>query len=411
MSTTSGSGKVWEPKHPVNLNSGDLIQDKYKYYDWLRENAPVYRGKFMFMNSYLISRYEDCEFVLKDPIFARSRGNGSWSWLMPSSLKAITNMMLYKDGKEHRRLRTLVHKAFTPRAITKLDSRIGEICDSFLDDIEASGKDTFDLVPTYAYPLPVKVIGEMLGVPDDDMDDFQKSVNVLLQGLTGFRIIKTILWDLRKTVGFIKKIIAKKRKAPKDDILTALIQAEEGDDRFTEQELVSMVMLLIIAGYETTVDLIKCVTVALLAHPEQLQLLKENPELMDGAIEETLRFLGPVHGTELIYASEEVTIRGVVIPKGHLVTPLLGSANRDPDVFEEPNRFDITRERIRHLGFGKGIHYCLGAPLARLETKIAMRSLFARFPDLALAQPAETLTFQKVPLFHRFEQVPLRFFP
>lgn len=397
----------WTPKHPINLGSKVFVEDKYKHYNWLRKEAPVCRGKLGPVNTYLISRYDDCEMVLKDSRFIRSREKSRWMWLLPRGLKLITKTMIYQDDKQHRRLRTLVHKAFTPRAIEGMHGRIEEVCNELLDKMEAENKGTFDLVPTYAFPLPVTIIGEMLGISEEDRVGFKTTINTLLDGLTGWRVIKTLLWDLRKTVAFIEGLIEKKRANPGNDILTGLIQAEEDGDRLTKDELTGMVMLLVIAGYETTVDLIKCAVVALLSHPDQLALLKEDPSLMDGAIEEVLRYYGPVHGTELVYAGEEVTLHGVTIPKGHIVTPLLGSANRDPDVFEDPDRFDIQRESKRHLGFGKGIHYCLGAPLARMETRIALKVLLSRYPNLELVQPAEELKIQQVPLFHRFKEVPL----
>ncbi|HAA57052.1 MAG TPA: cytochrome P450 [Myxococcales bacterium] len=399
----------WTPKHPINISAKAFIDDKYKYYDWMRREAPVYRGKFGPFRSYLLCRYEDCDFVLRDPRFIRSRKENKWRWLMPYGIKLITESMIYQDGDEHRRLRNLVQKAFTPKAITKMHDRIEVICNELLDEVEATHDGHFDLVPTYAFPLPVRVIGELLGIEDNDMDSFQKSVDVLLEGLTGIKIVKTLVWDLPKTVSFLKELLKKKRATPADDLLTALIQAEENGDTLTEDELLGMMMILIIAGYETTVDLIKCAVVALLTHPEQLQMLKEDDSLMDGTIEEVLRYWGPVHGTELIYASEDIQVGDVTIPKGHIITPLLGAANRDPDKFEHPEAFDITRTANRHLGFGKGIHYCLGAPLARLEAKIALRILFSRFPQLTLTKPLEELTFKQVPLFHRFKEVPLSY--
>jgi cytochrome P450 len=397
----------WKPARTVNLNDPAFIQNKYQYYEWLRREAPVYRGKFGVLRTYLVSRYDDCEFVLKDPRFVRANSNRFLSWVMPSTLKTVMDMMLYKDGEEHRRLRNLVQKAFTPRAIESLHGRIEETCESFLDQIEANHTNTFDLVPTYAYPLPVNIIGGLLGIEDEDMEGFQENIAVILDGLSGMRIIKTILWDFRKTISFIERIIEKKRANPKEDMLTGLIQAEEDGDKLSQKELVSMVVLLVIAGYETTVDLLKCATITLLSHPEQLEQLKANPELMGTAIEEVMRYLGPIQGTEFIHTSEQVTIRDVVIPKGHFVSPLLGSANRDPEAFDDPDTFDITRKPNRHLGFGKGIHYCLGAHLARLEAKIALQALFNRFPNLRLAQPADELPLRNVPLFHRFKEVPL----
>lgn len=209
-----------------------------------------------------------------------------------------------------------------------------------------------------------------------------------------------------RLVKLTHKLIAQKRVNPADDILSGLIQAEEEGDRLTEDELVAMVFLLILAGYETTVHLITNSVATLLQHPEQLAKLRADPELMPSAVEEILRFSGPVHATERCYTTEDITLHGVTIPKGELVFPLLGAANRDPAVFDNPDTFDITRTPNKHLGFGQGIHYCLGAPLARIETQIALKTLLDRNPNLRLAAP-EALRFTTVPGFHSYERLPV----
>jgi cytochrome P450 len=247
----------------------------------------------------------------------------------------------------------------------------------------------------------------MMGVSQEDMPKFRDSLSVLTDGMSGWNLFRTLFWDMGKAVTFSRDLIARKRADPQDDILTGLIQAEEAGDKLTEDELVSMLFLLVFAGYETTVHLITNSVVTLLQHPEQLARLREEPALLESAIEEILRFNGPIQGTKPMYSLEAITLHGVTIPKKATVVPLLGAANRDPAVFPDPDTFDIARSPNRHLGFGQGIHYCLGAPLARLETRIALRNLLERNPNLRLAIPAEELSVQTIPLWHRYERLPV----
>ncbi|NOK58646.1 MAG: hypothetical protein GFH27_549301n324 [Chloroflexi bacterium AL-W] len=394
-------------KTPINISSKDFTYNKYAYYKWLREEAPVCKGKFAVVNLYLLSRYHDCVNMLKDSRFVRNRttatGGSRMPFPVPKSVTLLSQSMIVEDEPAHRRLRNLVHKAFTPRALTQLEDRIEHLTHELLDQAEQQGK--VDIKEAYALPIPVTVISEMVGVRDTDMEKFRTSMRVLTTGLSGWSLFRTLFWDMRSSSAFIRELIAYKRANPQDDILTALIQAEEEGDKLSEDELVSMVFLLIIAGYETTVHLITNSVVTLLQHPDQLARLRERPELLDSAIEEIMRYNGPVHGTKLGYAVEDVTLHGVTIPKGAAVMPLLGAANHDPAVFENPEVFDIARTPNRHLGFGQGIHYCLGAPLARLETRIALKNLLERSPNLQLTVAPEHLQLQNIPGWHRYERV------
>ncbi len=399
-------------KQPVSLTNKEFVNNKYAYYRWMREEAPVCKGKIaMVMNVYMLSRYDDCVNLLRDPRFVRNRttatGGRRMPFPMPKSIALMAQSMILEDEPEHRRLRNLVHKAFVPRALAKLEDRIEQLTHDLLD--KAEKESTVDLMKAYSLPIPVTVISEMVGVSDEDMPKFSNSLKVLTDGFSGWNMFRTLTWDLPKTVTFMRELIEKKRANPQDDILTGLIQAEEEGDKLTEDELISMVFLLIFAGYETTVHLITNAVLTLLQHPEQLALLRAEPDLMDSAVEEILRYNGPIHGTKMNYATEDVTMHGVTIKKGSSVVPLLGAANHDPSVFERADVFDITRTPNPHLGFGRGIHYCLGAPLARLETKIALKNLLERNPNLRLAVPEEELTVQSVPLWHRYENLPITF--
>lgn len=397
-------------QEPLNLTSKAFIANKYAYYRWLREEAPVYKGKISIINVYLLSRYDDCVHMLKDPRFVRNRttatGGSRSPFPLPKSVELMAHSMITADDPEHRRLRNLVHKAFTPRALAKLTARIERLTHELLDRAEKQG--IVDLIPAYALPIPVTVISEMMGVSDEEMPRFRSGMKVLSEGLSGWSILRSIFWDLPGTVKFVRQLIARKRTNPQDDILTALLQAEEEGEKLTEDELVSMVFLLIIAGYETTVHLITNAVVTLLQHPDQLARLRAQPTLMESAIEEILRYNGPIHGSKPGYALEDVELHGVTIPKRAAVVPLFAAANHDPAVFENPQLFDIERSPNRHLGFGQGIHYCLGAPLARLETTIALKTLLARTPNLHLTVKPQDLKVQKIPLWHRYESLPVK---
>ncbi|HAA21279.1 MAG TPA: cytochrome P450 [Cytophagales bacterium] len=313
--------------------------------------------------------------------------------------------MINVDDPEHRRLRNLVHKAFTPRHVANLHGRVEEMTHQLLDEVEK--KDVVELRMEVAKPIPTAVIAEMLGVDVARLPEFTSIIASLTQGLNGLRIFSSLLISIPKAIKIVQGLIEDKRQNPADDMLTALIQAEEEGDKLTEDELVAMVFLLIIGGYETTYNLITNAVFTLLYYPESLHQLRANPDLMDTAVEEILRYNGPIHGTKLEYATEDMEIAGVKISKGSVVAPLLASANHDPAVFENPEVFDITRNPNKHLGFSMGGHYCLGAPLARMETKVALQIMLDRYPNLRLAVPKEQIVINKKLGWHEYKEMPL----
>ncbi len=402
---------VWDDiKHPINLTDKKMIANKQRVFQYLRDEAPVYKGKLSVFNAYFVSRYDDCTMVLKDSRFVRNRstargGGSKLPFPMPKSVQRLAESMIVEDDPEHRRLRNLVHKAFTPRAIGQLGEQVDVLSHELLDNAEQQGE--VDLMKSFALPIPVTIISRMVGVPKDEMGHFSGGMKALTDGLSGLNILRTLFLDMPRLTKYMEGLIERKRANPQDDILTALIQAEDDGDKLNEDELVSMVFLLIIAGYETTVHLITNAVLTLLTHPDQLALLRENPDLMDTAIEEIMRYHGPIEGTKPQYPIEDVTLHGVTIPKGAMVSPILGAANHDERVFENPEVFDITRDPNPHLGFGRGIHYCLGAPLARLETKIALTALLERNPNLRLAVDPDELKVQRIPSWHRYESLPV----
>jgi len=404
-------------KTPPDLDSKKFAQNKYEYYKWLREESPVFHGKFIIPDSYILSRYEDCVMMLNDPRFIRDSSTitgGSKSIIplplpsfisLPKSAELMAQNMLYEDEPDHKRLRSLVHQAFSRKSLAKISARIEQLTNELLDKAEAKG--TVDLKEAYALPIPVTVIQEMVGVANEDMSELYKGIEAIIDGFSGWRIVRTMLWDMPRLFKFLRKLLEHKRDNPGEDILTGLIQAEEQGESLSEDEIVSMMFLLITAGFETTIQLITNGVIELLQHPEQLARLRENPDLIEPAIEEILRFSAPVQSTEANYTTEDITLHGVTIPKGATVFPFLGAANHDPTVFENPEVFDITRSPNKHLGFGSGIHSCLGASLARMETKIAITNLLKRNPNLRLAVDPSELEIQVRPGFHMYKSLPI----
>lgn len=396
-------------KHPIRIDTAEFNQNVHRTFAWMREHAPVYETRFTRrMPAYLITRYDDVTAVLKDPRIRKNpdvskQSSGSSFWV-PPVFRPLLNNMLNTDEPDHRRLRNLVHKAFTPRMVSGLEPRIEEIAHDLLD--RASKKRHIDLIADFALPLPVTVIAEMIGIPEHERYRFSVWSNRIAVNPTPLNMLKAI----PAVYGFMRytrRLAEQRRRDPKDDLLTALAQAEHEGERLTEDELLGMVFLLVIAGHETTVNLIGNGTKALLSHPDQLARLKGDFGLMDTAVEEMLRFDGPLNHTEMCFAAEPVELHDVPISRGALVLPCIQAANRDPAVFDRPDCFDIGRFPNRHLAFGHGIHYCLGAPLARLETKIAFCTLLHRFPDLKLAVPPDALHYQGISMLHRLKQLPV----
>ena len=381
----------------------------HAYYRWLREEEPVCRAKVSLFKGYFLSRYDDCVAFVQDPRFLRNRstatGGSRFPFPLPKGIKALATSMITEDEPEHRRLRGLVQKAFTARALSNLEKRIESLTHELLDEIEK--QDRVDLKRAYGLPVPSTVISEMMGLLQDEIPHFQKLMRVLATGLSGWKIVRTLAWDMRVAMKFMRELLARKRLDPGDDILTGLIHAEEEGERLTEDELVAMTFLLIIAGYETTVNLITNGALTLLQHPDSLERLRAEPALWDSAVEEIVRYNGPIHTSKPEYATEDVVWHGTTIPKGSAVFPLYGSANHDPNAFEKPEVFDIARSPNKHLGFGWGPHFCLGASLARMETRITLRTLFERNPGLRLAEPAEALQFEPAPGWHRYASLPV----
>lgn len=395
----------------VNLTTKEFQHNPYPTYESLRKRNDATAVKLGLLgDAIMVTRYDDVVTVLKDPRFSNERhkalGTNDWSkmWWLPGPLRVLAKSMVLIDDPDHARLRNLVHKGFTPHRIQQLETRIEAICHTLLD--EAAKKPSPDLMRDFAHPVPLTVISEMMGVPPDNQREFHKLMNGLVRHSASKNILGLIFNGLSLN-RFFRNLIALKRKQPEDDLITILVHAEEQGNRLSEDELIAMLFLLLLAGHETTVNLIGSGTLALLEHPDQLEKLRADMSLLDGAIEEMLRFTNPVHHVAQRYALEDVPLMGHTLRKGSTVAVGIASANRDETVFENADQFDITRTNNRHIAFGLGIHYCLGAPLARLEAKVAFTALLNRFPHLKLAVPVETLEWRGAPAMRGLKHLPI----
>ena len=321
----------------------------------------------------------------------------------PQELEPLRRNILSLDPPEHTRLRRLVQPAFTASNIEKLRPRIQAITDDLLDRIEAKaasdGETTplrhMELISQFSYPLPVTVICEMLGIPEDDREQTQRWSENLLKPMREEEA-EEIGRGIGEFIAYLRALFAQRRAEPRDDLITSLLQAEVDGDRLTEDEVLAMVFILFVAGHITTVNLIANGIYALLMNPGQMAGLRANPELIENAVEETLRYYGPAETSTLRFAAQDFEIDGQAMERGSPLLFLLASANHDPERFNDPETFNISRaDANRHIAFGKGIHACLGAPLARLEAQIAIASLVERYPDLQLAVPAAEITWDR----------------
>jgi cytochrome P450 len=390
------SGMVGEPTtFPGGQPMGDLhfnpmdpefLADPYPTYHRLRAEDPVHRSPLGF---WILTRYEDVIAALRDPHLTKEAIAAFVAARFGVAVPpGIGLSMLDRDPPDHTRLRGLVSKAFTPRVVEALRPHIRQIVDGLLERVAGAG--AMDLIEEFAYPLPVIVICQMLGVPVEDRERFKEWGLDIARGLDAVLlppdsdVVRRSETARHALADYFRRLIAERRTSPRSDLLSALIAAEEAGDKLSENELLSTCILLLIAGHETTVNLIGNGTLALLRHPDQLRRLRENPGLIGSAVEELLRYDGPVQRTARI-PSADITIAGRTIGKGEMVMPFIGAADRDPAQFPAPDRLDITRADNRHVAFGWGIHFCLGAPLARVEGQIAINTLVQRLPKLSLA--------------------------
>jgi cytochrome P450 len=379
---------------PSPFATAEYKANPYAFYEELRRDMPVY--KTLLPNGtevWVVSRYEDVLAGLKDSRLIKdiSKVRGKSFLEMIGIGRMRGKNMLRADPPEHGRLRSLANEAFKPRYVRELRGRIQQIADELIDKVQAKGK--MEFISEFAFPLPIRVISEMLGVPEKDQDKFRQWSGDLINSGALSSERPVISPDLLQLVQYVRKVVDDHRKNPRADVVTQLIEAEEKGDRLSDDEVVSTVVLLLVAGHETTVNLIGNGMLALLLNPEQLEKLKGDPALMKPAIEELLRFVNPVQLVNR-YAIEKIQIAGQEIPAGAHLVMAVGAADHDPACATNPEQLDLAREDAKHVAFGQGIHYCLGAPLARLEGEIAFATLLNRLPNLSLAVRPESLQWR-----------------
>ena len=398
----------WRSGVAYNPLSTRAIQDPYPTYARLRARSPVHRSRLL--EAWVFTRYADVEAILRDyrrfssvPSTVQSKRQGSYrppraDWTM-----------LFLDPPEHTRLRGLVNQAFTPRAVAALEPHIRAIMEQLLDDIDDPAG--FDLMAAVANPLPVIVIAEMLGVPPEDRAQFKHWSDErarILEPIVTPEERKRAVAAGESFDAYFMPIIRARRREPREDIVSALAQAKEEGDSLTEREMLVMLRLLLIAGNETTTNLIGNGMLALLQHPEQLAMLQEDPSRIPAAVEELLRFDSPVQ-LDLRGVLEDCVVNGSRLRRGDAVLLAIGAANRDPDVFDEPERLDVQRSKGSNISFGRGVHHCIGAPLARLEGRIALEVLLKRFSSMRLL--TDRPAFRRAIVLRGLESLPVAAIP
>ena len=397
---------------PVDITAPGFRANPFPTFKRWRETRPVVPVQAFGERTWIITRYDDVLATLTDDRLVKDRRNVQAPnqkpraiWL-PGFIKPLQHNMLDTDAPDHTRLRALVHQAFMPRLIAQMQTRMHHLAHELIDRVQAKGE--MDLVQDFALPLPMVVISEMFGVAEANRAAFHRWSNVAVsvrKPLDGVLAIPS----LYQLVRYLHRLFREHRLQPQDDLTSALLQAEAEGSKLTEDELIGMVALLLSAGHETTVNLIGNGVLALLTHPVALDRLRSEPALMKTAVEELIRYSPPVLFATTRYAREDLEIAGTQIPQGEPVLAAIGSANHDPTKFEQPETLMLDRANNQHVGFGSGMHYCLGAPLARLESSIAFQVLFERLPKLQLAIDPEKLRWHSTLVTRGTKALPVKF--
>lgn len=397
---------------PVDLFdplSPERHADPYPVYRELRTQAPLHRTAY---GGWLVVAYDPAVAILRDPRFSVEHGKRASAMdserLGPTTAeRGLENVMLFKDPPDHTRLRTLVNKAFTPRVVEQLRARIRQIVDELIDEV--GGRGEMDVIADFAYPLPVRVIAEMLGVPPEDRDRFKewsRGVAPILDPVLSNETLMHVAEAGLNLAVYFDELVATRRKEPRGDLVSELIAAEDSGQRLTEEELRATLILLLVAGHETTMNLIGNGLYALLRHSGQLERLHADPALIRTAVDELLRFDGPVHLTART-ALEEAEVAGTTVGAGEMCVVLLGAANRDPGQFPDPDALDVGRSPNKHIAFSAGGHFCVGATLARVEGQIAFETLLRRLPGVELA--TDDVRYRATVTLRGLEALPISF--
>jgi cytochrome P450 len=397
----------------IDLRSQAFARDPFPTYACLREAGPVLRTRLPLLGkTWVATTYHAASEVLKDDetfvMEAKKVGKTFFIgilWLLPRILRVFTDNMLYHDNPDHRRLRRLVEQAFSRHAVENMRGRIGVLCDDLLARL--AGRETVDLLQDWARPLPVAVICELLGLPDEDRPKFTRWVKELFRAVSLFRMMLA-LPSMFRLLKYFRRHFEQCRREPRPGLMTALVQVEQDGDKLSEDELLAMAFLLLFAGFETTVHLLSGGTLALLKAPEQKERLLNDWSLLPRAVEELLRFVSPVQMSEARHVTRDLEFHGRSLRRDDRIVALLGAANADPARFPDPAKLDLSRNPNPHLGFGSGMHFCLGAQLARVEAQVGFERLFTRYPRLALVVADSELKYSGNKLLRALVALPVR---
>jgi len=406
--TTPGAESI------TDLSDEVMFSDPFPRYAELRRTAPVSRVRskqLVRSGGYMLTRYDDVMLLHSDLRFSSDimkQGNPGLMKHLPRMFRLLTDSMVFKDDPDHARLRRLVNKAFTPRMVQQMAEDIERIVDELLDDL--AQRDVVDLVADFATPLPLSVIATMLGVGDTDRDEFHELLGRFAGSAGGGNPIDLLraVPTARKLLKMIERMAADRRTNPDEALITALVMANEDGDNLSRDEIAAMIFLLLLAGHDTTANLIGSSALALLEHPEQADRLRNDSSITSSAVEELLRFTTPVPCGAARIVLEDVDIAGTTIPKGSSVLGMIISANRDESMFNDPDTLDLGRDPNRHVTFAFGKHFCLGNQLARLEGQIAIGALVQRFPNMRLAVPRHQLSYKPSQSLRGIRNLPLR---
>ena len=412
MTDTAAAGRL----ETTDLADPVMFSNPYPRLAELRRNAPVSRAfskQLLGGTGYMLTRHEHVLLLHNDVRFSSDPTSQGSSFLMrhlPRMFRLLTSSMVYKDDPDHARLRRLVNKAFTPRMVQRMTGEIERIVAELLDKVDRRGSETVDLVADVAVPLPLSVISTMLGVGDEDRNEFHVLMERFVVRLGSGSAADAVraVPTARKLYAVLERLAEQRRAQPDDGLISGLLSASEDGDSLSPDEVMAMIFLLMLAGHDTTANLIGSSALALIEHPEQAERLRADPALTPTAVEELLRFTTPVPCGASRTLLDDVEVDGTTMAKGSKVLGMINSANRDETVFERPDELDVGRDPNRHLTFAFGKHFCLGNQLARLEGQIAIGELVRRFPDMRLAVPRDDLRYKPVQALRGFRSLPLR---
>ena len=401
------------PEPVTDLAEEIMFSDPFPRYADLRRDSPVstVQSKRLVRGSaYMLTRYDDVLKLHTDARFSSDilkQGRSGMVRFAPRMLRLLMDSMVFKDDPEHKRLRGLVNQAFTPKRVRSMTDDIERVVDELIENLERSG--TVDLVGAFAVPLPLRVISAMLGVTDTDRDQFYTWTKEILDSAGEASPIAMLraMPTARRMLKMFDRFAADRRVTPDDGLITALVRAQEGDDRLDDNEVVAMIFLLLLAGHDTTSNLIGNSILTLLEHPDQMERLRAEPALIDTAVEELLRFTSPVPCGAARFALEDIEVGHTTIPAGSTVLGMIISANRDESVFANADDLDLGRDPNRHIAFAFGSHYCLGNQLARIEGRAAIQALVQRFPRMRLAVPKDELRYKPTQSLRGLRSLPL----